>query len=299
MKHRWAYSVLIAGIALAFWVPTLRDFWKEGKEPASPPAAQQSTTDDQSSPVTRPFEDYGIVSERGLFGASGEEDSVPKAEIVPESLPLAGQGLGLKLVGTVVADEPGASLAIIERQGVRAQEVYREGARAGQALIKKIARNQVVVNAGSGDVVLTMDFEGEAGASFAHASGSGSAVATVTAADSTMTPASTAHAEYAELIRQIRVRPYLEAGQPGGILVYGIEGGSVFAAMGLEDGDVIRGLNGEAISSPQQTVDLYRAVREGGALTLQVKRGDGNQELRFDGREAPPHPKQRGPTDRS
>ncbi len=36
------------------------------------------------------------------------------------------------------------------------------------------------------------------------------------------------------------------------------------AEMGLQGGDVITDLNGEEITSPQQSVDLYRALREGG-----------------------------------
>jgi general secretion pathway protein C len=285
MKYRWLYTFLVAAVALSFWVPTIRDARKDGAESLSaPPPARPSSG---GNLISRPLEDYGIVSERGLFGGSGQESSAAVAQIAPDTLPTAGQGLGLRLVGTVVADEPGVSFAIIESQAGKRQEFYREGERAGQALIKKIARNQVVVNAGSGDRVLAMDLEDRG------------RLATANAAEPAPKQVSSFRAEFADLIQQIHVRPYLETGRPGGILVYGIEPGSVFAAMGLEDGDVIRGLNGEAISSPQQTVDLYRAMREGGALTLQVKRGDGNQELRFDGREAPPHPKEGGPTDRS
>jgi general secretion pathway protein C len=291
MKHRWTYNLLVAGVALSFWVPTIRGIWKaEGvsAEPLLPPAA---TTDYQGSPVTRPLEDYGIVSERKLFGGSGEESSDVAAEVAPDALPTAGQGLGLRLVGTVVADEPGGSFAIIEGQAGKTQEIYHEGDRAGQALIKRIVRNRVVVNAGRGDEVLAMDLDGRGGIFLAEAPGRDGVVAMAGAAEPAPKQIGSIHAEYADLISKIHVRPYLDEGRPGGILVYGIEPGSVFAEMGLEDGDVIRGLNGEEITSPRQTVDIYRALREGGALTVRVRRGESTQELRFEGKDLGPPPR--------
>jgi general secretion pathway protein C len=272
---------------------TLRDGRETGKRPTPPPTAPPVATVTQITPVPQRLADPGIVSERGLFGGAGDDTPPSTQEVATDSPPLADEGLGLKLLGTVVADEPGGSFAIIEGQGVRGQKVYREGERAGQALIRTIARNWVLVNAGGGDVVLTMNLARAAEDSFTEASGNGSAVA-AGAAQSAMRQASMVHAEYASLIQQIHVRPYLETGRPGGILVYGIEPGSVFAAMGLEDGDVIRGLNGKAVTSPQQTVDLYRAVKEGGELILQVSRGESIEELRFEGEGRVSRPK-RGP----
>jgi len=50
----------------------------------------------------------------------------------------------LKLVGTVAGDDSATSFAIIDNIRTRKQELYHEGDRAGDVLIKKILRNKVM-----------------------------------------------------------------------------------------------------------------------------------------------------------
>jgi PDZ domain-containing secreted protein len=45
---------------------------------------------------------------------------------------------------------------------------------------------------------------------------------------------------------------------------------------------VIKSLNGQPIETTQQAVDFYNSLKEGGAITLEIKRGESTQELRFE-----------------
>jgi type II secretory pathway component PulC len=59
---------------------------------------------------------------------------------------VAAKNLGLKLVDTIVADDPEMSRAIIDNRKIRKQEAYREGDRVGVVTIKKVRRNKVILS---------------------------------------------------------------------------------------------------------------------------------------------------------
>ncbi|NIP70491.1 MAG: hypothetical protein GTO04_15300, partial [Planctomycetales bacterium] len=84
-----------------------------------------------------------------------EEPAAPKKEIDTEKILPAAEDLGLKLLGTVMADEQRLRRAFIENSRTRKQEAYREGDTAGAVRIKKILRNKVVVATPKGDRVLS------------------------------------------------------------------------------------------------------------------------------------------------
>jgi len=183
----------------------------------------------------------------------------------------AEQNLGLKLVGTAVTDNPSKNFAIIENQSTGNQGAYREGDRVGEIVIKKILSGQVVIGTNMGDRILSM--------------GSGASAGTVQSPtqmarldrkqiDSTLP-------DYMQLMQEISVRPYFEAGKPGGFLIYNIKDDSIFARMGLENGDVIVGVNGRPVATTQQAVEFYNALKRGATVSLEIKRDETKQELHF------------------
>jgi type II secretory pathway component PulC len=52
--------------------------------------------------------------------------------------------------------------------------------------------------------------------------------------------------------------------------------------MGLRNGDVIQGVNGETITTPDQAVELYESLMEGGQVSLEIKRGRRKENLRYE-----------------
>jgi general secretion pathway protein C len=183
------------------------------------------------------------------------------------------QDLGLRLVGTAVTSDPTKNFAIIENRSTGNQIACREGDPLGEVVIKKILDGQVVIGTKTGDQMLSMEYgkrsEGDVQSPLEMARLSRKQV------DSTLP-------EYMQLMQEIRVRPYLEEGQPGGFLIYNIEPGSIFAQMGLENGDVIKAVNGKTVETTQQVIDFYDALKAGGTISLYIKRGESEQKLRFE-----------------
>jgi general secretion pathway protein C len=198
-------------------------------------------------------------------------------------MPVAVQSLGLKLVGTVVANKPEESSAIIEDLTSRKQEVYREGDEVKNTRIKRILRHNVIINTGRRDEVLTMLTEESTERSSAP----------TRPTRGRPTPSNTSSiqldreelesqmADLNELMQQVRIRPFMEGRNPAGFLVSNIKPGSLFSKMGLRNGDVIQGVNGESITTPDQAIELYESLMEGGAIDLDIKRGRRTQKLQY------------------
>jgi S1-C subfamily serine protease len=61
----------------------------------------------------------------------------------------------------------------------------------------------------------------------------------------------------------------------GGYKVYAIQPGSVARAIGLENGDLIRGINGFEVASREQALEVYAAMRDAREITVDlVRRGN-------------------------
>jgi general secretion pathway protein C len=283
-KHRWIADILVLSLIVYFGVSAFITVLNSRLAPT--PAMQEEAVKLSEKPAAdaKPLEDYAIITERNLFGGTSQGlAEAPPEEIVLDDIPTAVNSLGLKLVGTVVANKPEESSAIIEDRSTRKQEVYQEGDRVKEALIKRILRHNVVINAGRRDEVLTMEPEESTGKTPARerapraqqrSAAGGSIRLDRQELESQM-------ANLNELMQQVRIRPFMEGKQPAGFLVSNIKPGSLFSKMGLRNGDVIQGVNGETITTPDQAVELYESLMEGGEIALEIKRGRRKQNLSY------------------
>jgi S1-C subfamily serine protease len=69
---------------------------------------------------------------------------------------------------------------------------------------------------------------------------------------------------------------------PGGILMYKIDPDSLFGKIGLQSGDVIKGVDGESLAETLDAVEIYDYLKQGRMITLVVQRGKENVQLQFD-----------------
>lgn len=237
-----------------------------------------------ASAADRHLGDSIIVSEGGPSGTFEGKGSAPREAISLEKMSFAARDLGLALVGTVVADDPQKSVAIVDNRSSGKQELYHEGDRVGQVLIKKILRNKIIVDSGGGDMVLNIGPEKSLGTSPAPREATRSEQPEMSASTA---PLDREEAESevpgpSQFMRQVRIRPHFQEGQPGGFLIYRIDPNSVFAEMGLQNGDVITAVNGEPIATTQEPIDFYDALEESGEVILEVTRGEETKEIRVE-----------------
>lgn len=75
-----------------------------------------------------------------------------------------------------------------------------------------------------------------------------------------------------ELSRAARVVPAFVEGRPRGFRLYAIAPGSLFAALGLRNGDRIQRINGFDLSHPDHALEAYAALRKAAALVIDLER---------------------------
>jgi general secretion pathway protein C len=77
-----------------------------------------------------------------------------------------------------------------------------------------------------------------------------------------------------ELMRAARVIPYEENGRVVGVKVYGIRRAALLGKLGIQNGDVLRTINGFDLSSPDSALEAYTKLREMDQFSIaMVRRG--------------------------
>ena len=79
-------------------------------------------------------------------------------------------------------------------------------------------------------------------------------------------------ANQAALMRTARVIPHEEGGRVVGVKLYGIRRNSLLGRLGVQNGDMLRTINGYDMSSPDSALEAYARLRTADHLTLSVVR---------------------------
>ena len=76
----------------------------------------------------------------------------------------------------------------------------------------------------------------------------------------------------AVVMRQARIVPSIVNGKPNGFKMYAIRPNSVFAKIGMQNGDTITSINGFEMTSPDKALEVYTKVRSASNLSVSILR---------------------------
>ncbi|MBR9982474.1 MAG: PDZ domain-containing protein [Desulfatitalea sp.] len=229
------------------------------------------------APVAPPLSHYNPILERDLFKTS----KAPSAEGPSQAVnvdALEETQLQLKLWGTVSGDTPN-TYAVIEDTQKREQSLFRVGDTVQNATVKMILREKVVLSVDNRDEVLAMEEPGTTGATAPMAAGRGQPAVMASAAPAmdqriTLQRAmiEDAFQDVNRLMTEVAITPYMQDGRAEGLAFNNIRPNSIFRRMGLRNGDVLRGVNGEQIQSMDDAMRLYNNLRTSDEVQLQIMR---------------------------
>lgn len=83
------------------------------------------------------------------------------------------------------------------------------------------------------------------------------------------------------LLQQAKAVPHKVGGQHQGFKMVNIQPGSVYEQLGLKEGDVIKGVNGRNIRSPDQAMKAYKELRSQDRFRVQVQRDGQSATLQY------------------
>ena len=76
----------------------------------------------------------------------------------------------------------------------------------------------------------------------------------------------------AEIMRTARIIPHEEGGRVVGVKLYGIRRNSLLGRLGIQNGDMLRTINGYDMTSPDSALEAYSRLRSQNHLTISVVR---------------------------
>ena len=233
----------------------------------------------------RPRQFYDVIVRRDIFNLAPAPET---------ALPVENEHLDVTLVGTSQVTS-GKPYAIIENSGTQA--VYRAGDMvpgAGQLL--SVARDRVVILHDGHRVALELprqdltpgpplksargqprDFP-RAPQSAAQTLGPG--IHRLSANRYVLDRATVDRnlKNMAPLFTQIRATPQMANGVASGFLLTEIQPNSIFQQIGLQNGDMLKAINGESVGDPAKALTLLQSLQDQSIITLNVVR-DGAPQL--------------------
>jgi type II secretory pathway component PulC len=231
-------------------------------------------------------EDYKVIGRRNLFGvsAAANPSSKPEREAI-EKIALASRDVGLRLIGTVVTEDPKLNYAVIEIIATRDQGIFRERDRVGKAVIKSILRNTVIIETENQDRSrLTVDEEPrkvpspgqplkalpEEVAAVPPPAGS------IPAGDGTFqvsrNEVAASLSDTPRVIEQSIITTPVNDGNPQGFYLGRLRAADVLFRIGMRTGDVVKGVDGQEYGGPEDAELFLRRLAQGGQISVLIER---------------------------
>jgi general secretion pathway protein C len=254
------------------------------------------------------------VQERNLFGGRGRQAAVAPKPAAPAKAVPTKTGPTLKLVGTVVGSAE-HTYAVIEDLSTKKQELYRLGDLIREAKILEITRQRVLLESrGRREELLSFQqLESASPAAAPSPAGETSPRQSILQRpgaqllegkprvdaqddadedDVEQIGDNTWRVNREELSDQLenlgqklsetRLTPHFTGGQPDGFMISNIPKNSLLERIGLRNGDVLKGMNGQKFSSPDELLRMYDQFQSEPQLRLELERGKRSETLTYE-----------------
>jgi len=230
-----------------------------------PPAAQLGPASSSSVP-SADLADVQSIASAHVFGEASEEPAETAPPPVTEDLD--DTRLSLTLKGTVAATESERSVAIIADQR-NEEKVYGEGDSISPGTtVHAIYADRVVLNENGALTELNLPRDYPEGTAVVRRSATN--VSRTAANDRTIQ--NVVAQNVTKLADVIRPTPYFVAGQQQGYRVYPGRDRKQFAALGLRPGDLIKDIDGAALTDPQQAMQIFQNLGTADQVSVTVER---------------------------
>lgn len=235
--------------------------------------------------VAKALSQYDVIASRNLFDLTDPAREAAEASAAIDVGSLTETRLGLKLWGTVSGGSETHAFAIIEDENSKKQDLYGVGDTVQEAVIKLVLRDRVVVSYQGRDEVLVMEKDKGAATSPGSAPYGGTPPAPGAAITKKVNlkreAVNAAMTNINSLMKDVRIRPHFRDGQPEGMAVSGIKSDSLFRTMGLRNGDIIMGVDGQKIESVDDAMSIYGTLKAAKEVQLDIKRMGQVQTIKY------------------
>ncbi|MBI3185231.1 MAG: general secretion pathway protein GspC [Myxococcales bacterium] len=297
-KYFWAVHLVFL-FAVMFIVARTANIFVE--QAVSPLASGQGPRSAAVRP--KPAEPPAQLSIERLSKLTGlplpvkEPDVVEPAEpTVDLNSPPVRSGLRVKLLGTLLASIPEWSIASIQDVVTQKSRTYMLGdiLEGTNAEILEIDRAQVIVlNGGRREFIDATPGDGSAVAAYVPppapvaqvvagpvntapppSGGLGAGIRALTENEYEVPRAEIDRtlSNLNDVAMQARIVPAFKDGTAQGFKLFSIRPDSIYTKIGIQNGDVIRRINGYDLNSPEKALEIYSKLKEASRIDIEIER---------------------------
>ncbi|NWF56705.1 MAG: PDZ domain-containing protein [Syntrophaceae bacterium] len=297
-RHFWVVHLLF--IACAAWlIAHLSILFIEDRvlNPPLPNSSRKASS--LAATAQEPYEKYSAITERNIFSpADRGQKLLPlgdrKAHAPGSGAAEAGQDAAsgnYVLAGTITGPE-GYSWAILQERGSRKQQIFRIHGNIDGGKIVSVTRKQIQIEKDGKRETLILSEEtpqpprpaGKPIPPPPPAPAGKEEVKKLSANRFLVNreDVSSAVGDINRFMTQARLRPHFEMGKPAGYSVSEIVPGSLMEKLGLKNNDIIRKVNGMAVSRPEEVMQAYAQFQQDSNIELEIDRGGRTEILRYE-----------------
>ncbi len=297
-RHFWVVHLLF--IACAAWlIAHLSILFIEDQVLSLPVSNIPKKPSPPAAMARESYEKYSAVTERNIFSPAdrgqkllplGERKAYAPGSGAAEARQGAAPGNYI-LAGTITGPA-GYSWAILQERGSRKQQIFRIHGNIDGGKIVSVTRKQIQIEKDGKRETLTLSEETAeplrpAGKPIPPPppSPTGKEEVKKLSANRFLVNREDVSAAVGDINRfmtQARLRPHFEMGKPAGYSVSEIVPGSLMEKLGLKNNDIIRKVNGMAVSRPEEVMQAYAQFQQDSNIELEIDRGGRREILRYE-----------------
>jgi len=253
--------------------------------PRSATATDNVTEVGAANPTDTLANDYSHIIRRNIFESA---DSSPEAngslwdEGASHLARSAEEELGLILLGTI-SGNPAVARALIRDAKTNQIGLYRKGEDVGGACVESIESNAVILLSDGQRKILRLGAANIRGGGSGQqpSSPSSNQIKTVVPIKRVPDRVQTNVERVQAILGKAVITPYAVDGRVEGLRVTGLEHAPEAADLGLKNGDVIRTVNGQRLTSKQHAYQVFKKARTQPSISVELMRNGKTKQLSF------------------
>jgi general secretion pathway protein C len=218
----------------------------------------------------------------------------PSTTVLDPNAQAVRTSLRLKLLGTLMAGLPEWSMSSIQDVSTQKTATYMVGDLVMGATVLEIERTRVIINNNNHkEYIDGTAGDGTAAAVYtppptpsAAAANSGAPPSVALGSTIKKTAENTYEVPRAEIDKtlsnlndvamQARIVPAFKDGVAQGFKLFSIRPDSIYSKIGIQNGDVIKRINGYDLNSPEKALEIYSKLKEASRIDIEVERNGAN-----------------------
>jgi general secretion pathway protein C len=223
-------------------------------------------------PVAAPLSVDLLARYTGLSLADRPQPSAPLSSDTPPTQ------LALKLLGTMTSPAPGLSLASVYEDATHRTRTVWVGSTVQQAEVVSIERTRVLLSNGGRMEILDITSLPPApqvtASPLPPSTGFGSTIRQTGPESYTVQRQDVENtlANLSQVAMQARIVPTFRGGSSQGFKLFAMRPDSIYARLGMKNGDILQRVNGLTLDDPTRALESYARLRSASRIELEIER---------------------------